>query len=134
MPGVKYGARQKTNPRWAQDQIDRHTSLQGGANLERSEFTLPNADGINIIYNGTLVGRTYTEKEAGIGYGPADIAADEQIYLTIYDVDFDNSFFGSDGHCSLYRHGSQVREAMLPGWNSMDAATKAKIRELYEIV
>ena len=134
MPGVTYGNKQQTSPRWAQDQLDRHTTTQGGSHLERTEFTLPNADGLNIVYNGTLVGRTWAEKEAGIGYGPADVAADDQIYLLVYDVDFDNSFFGGDGHCSLYRHGSQVRETSLPDWSAMDAATIAKIRSLYEIV
>ena len=83
-----------------------------------------------------MVGRTYAEMESGIGYGSADIANDEQIFLVVYDVDFENPIdpIGKDGQCTLYRHGMQVRETSLPGWLSMDAATKAKIRELYQVV
>ena len=134
MPKVKRNDSKRTNPVWAQDQLDRHTMIQGGSFLEKPEFTLPNPDGYNIVYSGTLVGRTYTEKETGVGYGPADVANDEQIYLLIHDVDFDDEFLGEDGQCSLYRWGSQVREESLPDWGTYTAAEKAKIRELYEVV
>lgn len=140
MAGISYGTKKQTDKRWAQDQLDRHSLIVGGGHLEKSEFTLPNPDGYNVIYAGTLVGRTWAEKEAGTGYGPADVANDEQIYLTTEDVNFGDGtpgsadFVSKDGHTSLYRHGSQVRETSLPNWASMNAATKAKIRELYTIV
>lgn len=134
MPAITYGERNRISPRWAQEQLDRHSLIQGGGFLEKAQFTLPNTDGINVVYNGTLIGRTYAEKEAGIGFGIADLANDDQIFLVVHDVDFDNHVIGKDGHCTLYRHGMQVREEMLPGWATATAAYKAKIRELYTVV
>ena len=134
MAGVKYGSIRKEDPRWAQDQLDRHSLIQGGGFLEETEFTLPNTDGLNVVYNGTLVGRTWAEKESGVGYGPADVAADEQIYILVHDVDFDDHEIGADGQCTLYRHNSQVREEKLPNWATLTAAEKTWIRTNYEIV
>ena len=108
--------------------------LQGGGHLVKSAFTLPNVDGINVVYSGTLVGRTWAEKEADTGYGPADVATDQQIYLLVHDVDFDDHEIGKDGHCTLYRHGSTVREESLPNWSTLTAAQKAWIRANYQIV
>jgi hypothetical protein len=134
MPSITKKNLQSTAPIWAQDALNEHSTLVAGGHLEKAQFTLPNPDGQNVVYSGTLVGRTYAEKDAGLGFGPANIATDEQIFLVIYDVDFDNQFLGADGHCSLYRHLCQVAEKSLPGWATMPAATKAKIRSLYQVI
>lgn len=125
-----------TRPEWAQEELDKHTMLVAGGHLERSEFPLPNAEGNNVVYAGILIGRTYDQREAGIGYGPVDLSTDDdgQIFLLVLDVDFDNDQIGFDGQCSLYRHGSVVAESSLPGWDSLDTTTRAKIRELYQTI
>jgi hypothetical protein len=134
MPGINKTATQNTSPIWAQDELDRHALLAGGSFLQKSEFALPNADGTNIVYAGTLVGRTFAEKDLGIGFGPVNLTTDTQIYLLLFDVDFDDKFLGSDGQCSLYRRGCQVLERSLPGYSTMSATTKQKIRALYEVI
>lgn len=136
MPKITETTIKKTPPAWLQQEEDRHVLLMGGGHLERTEFTLPNSDSNNVVYSGTLVGRTYADRESGIGYGPADLATDDdgQIFLLLHDVNFDDDFLGVDGQCSLCRHGSQVAESSIPGWATMDAATQAKIRQLYQTI
>lgn len=136
MPKVTQTTVKKTKPAWLQQEEDRHVLLMGGGHLERAEFTLPNADNNNVVYSGALVGRTYADREAGIGYGPVDLATDDdgQIFLLLHDVNFDDDFLGVDGQCSLCRHGCQVAESSIPGWAAMDAATQGKIRQLYQTI
>jgi hypothetical protein len=134
MPGITKTTIKNTSPVWAQEELDRHSMVTAGGVLVKAQFTLPNTDGLNVVYSGTLVGRTYAEKEAGIGFGPANLTTDEQIYLVLFDVNFDDKFLGGDGQCSLYRHQCQVLEKSLPGFATMSAATKAKIRQLYEVI
>lgn len=82
------------------------------------------------IKAGTLLGRTYTERDAGTGFGPADVAADEEIYLLAFDV----TDAAKNPDCELYRHERLVKENMLPGWSSLTTQQKTKIRALYQCV
>lgn len=82
------------------------------------------------IKSGTLIGRTYTERDAGTGFGPADVAGDDEIYLLAFDItDAD-----TDPNCELLRHGALIKENLLPGWSGLGGSTKTKIRTLYETV
>ena len=82
------------------------------------------------VPSGTLVGRTYAEREAGAAFGPATVASDDEIYLTVRDIaDLDK-----ETDIEFYRHLRLVKENFLPGWASLSAPTKAKIRELYACV
>lgn len=47
--------------------------------------TYAGTTGIKRVVSGTAIGRTYTERDAGTGYGPA-AAADDEIYLLAFDV------------------------------------------------
>jgi hypothetical protein len=80
------------------------------------------------IPDGLLLGRTYAEREAGVGFGPADLTIpDEQLFLLAFPI----TDATEDNFAELYLHGNTVYEEQLPGWNTLDAATQAKIRELY---
>jgi hypothetical protein len=83
------------------------------------------------VANGTVVGRTYAERDAGSPFGPVaagDIAADAgEAYILVHDID--DALYNAD--CTLYRHGSMVDEAHLPGWAALAAATKTYIRAKY---
>ncbi len=83
------------------------------------------------IPSGTLIGRTYAERDAGTGYGPADVTTpDDQIYLTARDIaDADKN-----DDIELYRHNRTVKENYLPGWTGLATAVKNKIRALYACV
>lgn len=83
-----------------------------------------------FIASGTLLGRTYAERDAGTGYGPATVASDDQIYLLAAPI----TDALEEPYCDLYMHGNVVYENQLPGWSSLGATTKAKIRELYTCV
>jgi hypothetical protein len=80
---------------------------------------------------GTLIGRTYAERDAGTGFGPADVATpDDEIYLLAFDV----SDAVKLNDCELYRHTCLVKEAMLPNWSTLTTQQKAAIRSRYQCI
>lgn len=82
-----------------------------------------------LVISGTFVGRTRLERDANppVGFGPA-AANDDELFLLVHDVtDADR-----DNDCTLYRHGSIVKENFLPGWDTMAADLKAAIRARYQ--
>ena len=79
--------------------------------------------------SGTLIGRTYTERDAGTAYGPAD-AGDDEIYLVCFEV-YDAL---TNPDVELYRHGSIVKENFLPGWADVAAGLKTAVRAAYTCV
>ena len=83
--------------------------------------------GHRTIEGGTLVGRTYAERDAGANFGPATVASDDEQYLTAFDVaDADK-----DASAVLLEHEYRVKENYLPNWANLPTATKTKIRALY---
>jgi len=85
--------------------------------------------GKKIIKAGTLVGRTWAERDSGVPFSVA-ADADEEIYLLALDVE--NALETPD--CDLLRHNAMVRDHLLPGWTSLSTALKAKVRSLYVCV
>lgn len=79
------------------------------------------------IPSGTLLGRTYAERDAGDPYGPA-ADADDEIYLLAFDVTDANEVNDAE----LYRHGGVVKENYLPAFSTLSSTLKGKIRTLYE--
>lgn len=87
--------------------------------------------GFKVVPSGTLVGRTFAERDANTGYGPA-ISTDDEIYLTAWGVsDADNN-----PDVELYRHFNVVKENYLPDWTPLaaDATMLAKLRALYTCI
>lgn len=80
-----------------------------------------------VVRSGTLVGRTYTERDAGTGFGPA-ADADDEVYLTAFEVP--DVLTSND--VDLYRPGGLVKENFLPVFSTLSVALKAKIRSLYQ--
>lgn len=78
------------------------------------------------LANGTLVGRTIAERNAGTGFGPyAAGDADSETYLVLYDKhDLDEN-----NELTFARHFSLVSEKYLPAGVDL-----AKIRALYETI
>jgi hypothetical protein len=106
------------------------TTLPLPANVaDNATFTFPGSNRKPVV-SGTLIGRTFAERAAGTGFGPAVVASDDEIYLLAFDVpdaDFDPS-------CELYRHESLVKENFLPQWGSFTNEEKAKVRALYQSI
>jgi len=70
--------------------------------------------GTEFIASGTLVGRTFAERDAGTSFGPA-ATTDDEIYLTYFDVP--NAKVSDD--VELYRHYSLVKENYLPSYTTL---------------
>jgi len=79
------------------------------------------------IVSGTLLGRTFAERDAGTNFGPA-ADADDEVYIVAFDV-YDAAI---NNDVDLYRYGGIVKENQLPQWLTMSAALKAKIRANYQ--
>lgn len=82
-----------------------------------------------FVQSGMLVGRTWTERDAAIGYGPAQVTTDNEIHLLYFDV----VDARTDNEAELYmaRAGNVVYENLLPGWADMPPEIKNFIRTAY---
>jgi hypothetical protein len=85
--------------------------------------------GKKLVKAGTLVGRTYTERDAGTAFGVAE-ATDDEIYL----LAFDTVDAMVNPECDLLRHNTLVRDHLLPGWSDLSTDLKAELRSLYQCV
>lgn len=86
--------------------------------------------GKRSLPSGILIGRTYAERDAGTPWGPADVAVDEEFYLTTRDL----SDMSKDSTNEIYRHNKIVKENYLPEWATYPNEVKAKIRQLYQCI
>lgn len=84
-----------------------------------------------FVPSGTLVGRTYTERDAGTAFGPAAVdgsgnTTDDEVFLILYDVN--NAL--ENPEIDLYRRDSIIYERYLPA-SSRAAGPLALIRRVY---
>lgn len=86
--------------------------------------------GKKSVASGTLVGRTFAERDAGVAWGPANVAADDEIFLTTRDL----GDLTKDATTEIYRHNKVVKENYLPDWSKYTNAEKAKVRALYTCI
>ncbi len=117
-----------TSPVWAGDFFDRAHMVVGGSQVVAADFTA-DAQGRKPIPSGTVVGRTYAERDAGTGFGPA-ADSDDEILIVAFDVT--NAIDLTD--VELYRPGSMVKENLLPDWDILSAAVKASLRAKYQTI
>lgn len=111
------------------------TSITGvtlAADLEGGESaTFAGVSPIINVPSGTLVGRTYAERDAGTGYGQPDVVTpDDQLYLTAFEaIDLRNN-----NEVALVRHTTLIYEDRLPGWSSLSTGVKTAIRQRYQCI
>ena len=86
--------------------------------------------GTKSVASGILVGRTIAERNSGAPWGPADVAGDDDIYLTIRD----NPDLTKDATNEVYRHNKVVKENYLPGFSGYTTDQKTKVRALYSCI
>lgn len=124
MAGIKYGTPVSgVSLPWVGDELAREHVVAGGFMLHAPDFSVnPSGSGRKLVESGTLVGRTYAERDAGTGFGPAG-AEDDEVYLLLYDVYDANE----NPEAALYRHNSLVYEDKLP-----EATDIAVVRENYQ--
>lgn len=102
------------------------TDASVAANLAGGESTTYVGTGKRRIEAGTLVGRTFTERDAGTGFGPY-ATADDEVYLLAFqveDADVDND-------ATFLRPETLVKENWLPGFASYTTQAKAALRATY---
>lgn len=117
--GAAKGATSVTNATVAAD-------LEGGESA-----TYPGTSPIRKLESGTLVGRTFTERDAGTAYGVADTTTpDDQLFL----VAFENTDLENNNEVTLVRHQTLIYEDKLPGWSSLTTGTKTAIRARYQCI
>lgn len=95
--------------------------------LESADTAIyPGTSGRKYIPSGTVFGRTFTERANNAPWGPASDTDDEVLIGTreIFDANKKTDM-------EFYRPGKVVKENFLPGWATMSAAVKAKIRSIY---
>lgn len=85
-----------------------------------------NFSGIKFVPSGTLVGRTFVERDAGADFGPG-ATTDDELFLLAYDVP--NAIENPLG--AAYRHTCLVFENYLPGWSGLASGAKTAIRSRY---
>jgi len=110
---------------WAADGRGKDQLLPFAGIAVPAGFT-PLPDGRVFIPAGTLVGRTFAERTAGIGFGPGD-PADNELFLTVFDC-YDAL---QDPELTFYRPGKVVKQNFLPNWATLAAGVRTKIQELY---
>lgn len=79
------------------------------------------------IPSGTLLGRTYAERDAGTGFGPWE-TGDDQVHILPFEItDADNN-----PNCELLAHGTKIYENALPDWVGSSSPYKAAVRTNYQ--
>lgn len=117
MAGITYnGVSEGNSVAWVGDELkQREAVLVSGGMLDPATFTA-DSDGRKFVESGTLVGRTYAERDAGAGFGPVAVdgtsgeATDNEVYLLLHDV-YDAE---RDASATFYRPGRLVYERHLP--------------------
>jgi len=97
--------------------------------LADGDITYWSEYGRKMIKSGTLVGRTYAERDANTPFGPA-VDTDDEIYLVAFDIENAND----ENDCELVEHGTRIKENYLPDWTviSANANLLADLRANYE--
>lgn len=86
----------------------------------------PGTSGRKYIPSGTVFGRTFAERASNAPWGPAS-DTDDEVLIGAREI-FDARQMTD---MEFYRPGKTVKENYLPGWATMSAAIKAKIRATY---
>lgn len=79
------------------------------------------------IPSGTVIGRTYAERDAKVAFGPA-ADADDEVFLLFHDID--DALDNADG--DVYRPGGLVAENFLPVFSTLSSTLKGKLRASYQ--
>lgn len=114
-------------PAWAGDWMNREHVLPGGAKVDPAAITA-NGAGFKFIASGTVLGRTFAERETNTAFGLA-ADADDEVFILAYDV----PDAAKNNDIDLYRPGGVVKENFLPDYGTLTTAIKAKLRALYQI-
>lgn len=98
------------------------TAFTGG---ETATYTNPSR--LRSIPSGTVIGRTFTERETNVRFDYA-ATGDDEVFIIAFD---ETSVVENDGDVTLVKPGTMIKENFLPGWSGLSAAVKALVRLKY---
>jgi len=87
--------------------------------------------GRKFLPSGTLLGRTYTERDAGTGFGPA-ATSDDEFGLLLFDKE--DLVRYPDIELLRPNAGVTVAENFLPGWSGLSSGLKAVVRARWNTI
>lgn len=99
------------------------------ADLEGGETATYLGIGDRRVESGTLLGRTFTERDAGTGFGPWALN-DDEVYLLAFQID--NALIDND--VTLVRPQTLIKENWLPDWANYSSDKKTALRKAYQVV
>lgn len=131
-----------TFPRWAGDPLHPQYLVRGGAKLDPDAFDAGD-DGRVYVPAGTIVGRTFDERDAGEGLGPvafteADEEAsppveesldDDEVFILAHDVQ--DATVNNDATLVRPGAGFTVKVNFLPGWDELPDVVKEAVIARY---
>lgn len=117
-----------SSPVWLADFASRDHLIPAGGRMDPAAITADSA-GKKFLPSGTLVGRTFAERDAKTPYG-LWASGDDEAYLVAFDVPDLNRV----DEIELVRHNAVVKENYLPGWAGLAAGVKAQIRATYRCI
>lgn len=99
--------------------------------VQNDAATYQGTELVKLIPGGTLVGRTWVERDNFTAFGQPDVATpDDQLFLTAFTVP--DAIERND--IVLLRHNTRIYEDKLPGWSGLSANAKAAIRNRYQTI
>jgi hypothetical protein len=125
--GITFGTNVITSPVWCADFLSRDHLIPGPIEVDPTAFPLVGTK--RQIKDGTLIGRTFAERDAATPFGLA-AATDDEFFL----VAFSNSDAVADPTVAAVRPHTVIKENFLPDWAAIaaDAALLAKLRAVYQ--
>ena len=126
MPRIQFTANADTTPTFIGDFLSRDYLLAGGVKVTATAFAA-NAAGKRYVPAGTLIGRTFVERAADTPFGVA-ADTDDEVFIVAYDV-YD---LAEINDADVLRHGTLIKENLLPGFAGISVALKAKVRANYQ--
>lgn len=119
-------------PNWSGDCLGREFLVPGGAKLDNTSFGSADAFGRKPVPSGTVVGRTYAQRDASTAFHLA-ADTDNEFYIVAFDVT--DALVNDDVELTRPNSGLVVKENFLPTpLTTLSATVIAAVRARYVCV
>lgn len=116
-------------PNWAGDCLGREFLMPAGSKVDNTLFGSADSTGAILIPSGTIVGRTYAQRDSNTPLHPA-ASTDNEFFIVAFDVV--NALINDDVELARPYAGLVVKENFLPGtFTGLNATVISSIRARY---